>query len=74
MVVKSLRADEWSMTTVSIRPTGWSIDRLNRSVLIVLEPNRSIPTVLPSRAGQKTRNPKPEPEIPETRILFGNFG
>jgi hypothetical protein len=33
------------------------------------------------RAGQKTRNPKPEPgipepepEIPETRILFGNFG
>jgi hypothetical protein len=35
----------------------------------------------PARAGQKTRNPKPEPgipepepEIPETRILFGNFG
>jgi hypothetical protein len=27
-----------------------------------------------ARAGQKTRNPKPEPEIPETRILFGNFG
>jgi hypothetical protein len=34
-----------------------------------------------TRAGQKTRNPKPEPgipesepEIPETRILFGNFG
>jgi hypothetical protein len=33
------------------------------------------------RAGQKTRNPKlepgipeSEPEIPETRILFGNFG
>jgi hypothetical protein len=33
------------------------------------------------RAGKKTRNPKPEPgipepesEIPETRILFGNFG
>jgi hypothetical protein len=33
------------------------------------------------RAGQKTRNPKPEPEIPEpepeipeTQILFGNFG
>jgi hypothetical protein len=31
--------------------------------------------------GKKTRNPKlepgipePEPEIPETRILFGNFG
>jgi hypothetical protein len=39
------------------------------------------PRVLPvvSRAGQKTRNPKPEPgipepEIPETQILFGNFG
>jgi hypothetical protein len=34
-----------------------------------------------SRARQKTRNPKPEPgipepdpKIPETRILFGNFG
>jgi hypothetical protein len=33
------------------------------------------------RPGQKTRNPIPEPEIPEpepiisgTRILFGNFG
>jgi hypothetical protein len=33
-----------------------------------------------ARAGQKTRNPKPkpgipelEPEIPEPRILFGNF-
>jgi hypothetical protein len=38
------------------------------------------PMVYP-RAGQKTRNPKPEPgipepepKIPETRILFGNFG
>jgi hypothetical protein len=34
-----------------------------------------------SRAGQKTRNPKPEPGIPEpepeileTQILFGKFG
>jgi hypothetical protein len=32
-----------------------------------------------TRAGQKIRNPKPEPEIPEpkipeTRFLFGNFG
>jgi hypothetical protein len=26
------------------------------------------------RAGQKTRNLKLEPEIPKTRILFGNFG
>jgi hypothetical protein len=39
------------------------------------------PPVNNIRAGQKTRNPKPEPgipepepEIPETRILFGNFG
>jgi hypothetical protein len=38
-------------------------------------------TDIGDRAGQKSRNPKsepgipePEPEIPKTRILFGNFG
>jgi hypothetical protein len=45
----------------------------------VLAAARSPATVDQPRAGQKTRNPKPEPgipepEIPETRILFGNFG
>ena len=48
------------------------------SAAVMLEASRMSPSIA-SRAGQKTCNPKPEPgipepEIPETRILFGNFG
>jgi hypothetical protein len=42
-------------------------------VYVMCQHNKT-PTLQATRAGQKTRNPKPEPEIPETRILFRNFG
>jgi hypothetical protein len=51
------------------------------STILVLLLYSIIFGVVECRAGQKIRNPKPEPgipepepEIPETRILFGNFG
>jgi hypothetical protein len=65
-----------------VRPPELSRQRLR--LVAQPEDGRGTTTTTPLpgidiRAGQKPRNPKPEPgipepEIPETRILFGNFG